>query len=178
MRVLAGAEGRSLRFGIRLHVITRDRAADAWAETERLLAERWTPGPSRRAQAGFAQLRVGRPTAAWPRSTAAPRSASSWRPTCGPGSGWCGAAPERPSSVATTRWRSASWSTTTLGFDEFILSGHPHLEEAYWFGEGVMPVLRRAGVLASPGATGDTTGPDVDTSGDPAQAPLTAMSAR
>ena len=26
-----------------------------------------------------------------------------------------------------------------LGFDEFILSGHPHLEEAYWFGEGVMP---------------------------------------
>ena len=29
-----------------------------------------------------------------------------------------------------------------IGFDEFILSGYPHLEEAYWFGEGVMPVLR------------------------------------
>ena len=28
-----------------------------------------------------------------------------------------------------------------LGFDEFILSGYPHLEEAYWFGEGVMPLL-------------------------------------
>ena len=35
-----------------------------------------------------------------------------------------------------------------LGFDEFILSGYPHLEEAYWFGEGVMPVLRRRGLLA------------------------------
>ena len=34
-----------------------------------------------------------------------------------------------------------------LGFDEFILSGHPHLEEAYWFGEGVMPELRRRGLL-------------------------------
>ena len=26
-----------------------------------------------------------------------------------------------------------------LGIDEFILSGYPHLEEAYWFGEGVLP---------------------------------------
>ena len=35
-----------------------------------------------------------------------------------------------------------------LGIDEFIFSGHPHLEEAYWFGEGVMPILRRRGLLA------------------------------
>ena len=34
-----------------------------------------------------------------------------------------------------------------LGFSEFILSGYPHLEEAYWFGEGVMPDLRRRGLL-------------------------------
>ena len=35
-----------------------------------------------------------------------------------------------------------------LGIDEFILSGYPHLEEAYRVGEGVMPVLRRRGLLA------------------------------
>ena len=35
-----------------------------------------------------------------------------------------------------------------LGIDEFILSGYPHLEEAYWFGEGVMPELRRCGASA------------------------------
>lgn len=35
-----------------------------------------------------------------------------------------------------------------VGFDEFILSGYPHLEEAYWVGEGVMPELRRRGLLA------------------------------
>jgi hypothetical protein len=29
----------------------------------------------------------------------------------------------------------------SLGFDEFILSGYPHLEEAYWFAEGVLPIL-------------------------------------
>ena len=35
-----------------------------------------------------------------------------------------------------------------LGIDEFILSGYPHLEEAYQVGEGVMPGLRRRGLLA------------------------------
>lgn len=35
-----------------------------------------------------------------------------------------------------------------IGFDHFILSGQPHLEEAYWFGEGVIPRLREAGLLA------------------------------
>ena len=39
-----------------------------------------------------------------------------------------------------------------LGISEFILSGYPHLEEAYWFGEGVLPELRRRGRWAPPGA--------------------------
>src|SRR5919205_1067934 len=34
----------------------------------------------------------------------------------------------------------------SLGFDEFILSGYPHLEEAYWFAEGVLPLLKQKGV--------------------------------
>jgi alkanesulfonate monooxygenase len=41
-----------------------------------------------------------------------------------------------------------------LGFEEFILSGYPHLEEAYWFGEGVMPILRERGLLP------ELSGPD------------------
>src|SRR5437588_13007999 len=32
-----------------------------------------------------------------------------------------------------------------LGISEFILSGYPHQEEAYWFGEGVLPILRQRG---------------------------------
>jgi alkanesulfonate monooxygenase len=34
-----------------------------------------------------------------------------------------------------------------LGIEEFILSGIPHLEEAYWFGEGVRPELKRRGLF-------------------------------
>ena len=34
-----------------------------------------------------------------------------------------------------------------LGIEEFILSGYPHLEEAYRVGEGLMPVLRARGLV-------------------------------
>jgi alkanesulfonate monooxygenase len=34
----------------------------------------------------------------------------------------------------------------SLGIEEFVLSGYPHLEEAYWFGEGVLPELNRLGL--------------------------------
>ncbi len=37
-----------------------------------------------------------------------------------------------------------------LGIEEFIFSGYPHLEEAYWFGEGVLPELRRRGHVRAP----------------------------
>lgn len=37
-----------------------------------------------------------------------------------------------------------------LGIEEFILSGYPHLEEAYQVGEGVLPVLRRRGLMPAP----------------------------
>jgi alkanesulfonate monooxygenase len=37
-----------------------------------------------------------------------------------------------------------------LGISEFILSGYPHLEEAYHFGEGVIPVLRELALIGEP----------------------------
>ncbi len=37
-----------------------------------------------------------------------------------------------------------------LGIDEFVLSGYPHLEEAYWFGEGVLPRLQAQGLWQHP----------------------------
>ena len=47
-----------------------------------------------------------------------------------------------------------------LGISEFILSGYPHLEEAYWFGEGVLPELRRRGVWGPPGSAAVPGPPD------------------
>jgi alkanesulfonate monooxygenase len=40
-----------------------------------------------------------------------------------------------------------------LGITEFIMSGYPHLEEAYWFGEGVLPILARRGLWRHPSAS-------------------------
>jgi len=45
----------------------------------------------------------------------------------------------------------------SLGVDEFIMSGYPHLEEAYWFGEGVLPELRSRGAAPDP-APADLSG--------------------
>jgi alkanesulfonate monooxygenase len=42
-----------------------------------------------------------------------------------------------------------------LGITEFVLSGHPHLEEAYWVGEGVLPELGRRGLWSHPAGTPD-----------------------
>ena len=39
-----------------------------------------------------------------------------------------------------------------LGIDEFVLSGYPHLEGAYWFGEGVLPRAGEARPLEAPRA--------------------------
>jgi alkanesulfonate monooxygenase len=41
-----------------------------------------------------------------------------------------------------------------LGIDHFIMSGQPHLEEAYWFGEGVLPLLRGDGLIGRDGGAG------------------------
>jgi len=46
-----------------------------------------------------------------------------------------------------------------LGIDEFVLSGHPHLEEAYWFGEGVLPLLRGRGLWQPPAGSLDPAAP-------------------
>lgn len=41
-----------------------------------------------------------------------------------------------------------------LGVEHFVLSGYPHLEEAYWFGEGVIPELAVRGLLSRVPASG------------------------
>jgi alkanesulfonate monooxygenase len=145
MRALARQEGRELRFGIRLHVIARDRAADAWAETERLLraVDAETVDAIQQAigryesvgQQRMQSLHQGR------------RENLEVAPNLWAGIGLVreGAGTALVGSHEEVADRIAEYHA--LGFDELILSGHPHLEEAYHFGEGVMPVLRRRGLL-------------------------------
>lgn len=54
IRGLAEKEGRTVRFGIRLHVITRDTSEQAWAEADRLL-QGFDPATVRSVQEGLAR---------------------------------------------------------------------------------------------------------------------------
>ena len=67
-----------------------------------------------------------------------------WRPICGLASASCAAAPEPPlvGDPETVAERLKEYMA--VGVDTFVLSGYPHLEEAYRFGESVLPLLPRA----------------------------------
>ncbi len=54
-----------------------------------------------------------------------------------------------------------------LGIDEFVLSGYPHLEELYWFGEGAVPQLTRAGLFAPAAAPAPASTALADTGNHP-----------
>ena len=148
IRGLAAAQGRTVRFGIRLHVIARDTAAEAWAQAQRLL-DGLDPAAIERAQAiqrssgsegqrRMVALHGGR-------TDALEVSPNLW---AGVGLVRGGAGTALVGSHDEVADRIAEYYH--LGIEEFILSGYPHLEEAYQVGEGVLPVLRRRGLLPAP----------------------------
>ncbi|MBA2945606.1 LLM class flavin-dependent oxidoreductase [Streptomyces himalayensis] len=151
IRKLAAEEGREIRFGIRLHVITRDTAAQAWAEAERLLSP-VDPGTIAQVQAGLARSEsVGQ------RRMLALHGGSTGDleiyPNLWAGVGLVrgGAGTALVGSHTEVAERIAEYHA--LGIEEFVLSGYPHLEEAYWFGEGVLPLLAARGLWQHPAGT-------------------------
>ncbi len=151
VRERAKAAGRELRFGIRLHVIARESAGEAWAQAQRLL-DGLSPAAIERAQAiqNASQSEGQRRMTALHggRTDALEISPNLW---AGVGLVRGGAGTALVGSHEEVADRIAEYHL--LGIDEFILSGYPHLEEAYRVGEGVMPVLRARGLL--PPATTD-----------------------
>ena len=137
---------RDLRFGIRLHVIARNSADQAWEHAQRLL-DGLEPEAIARAQAvqSASQSEGQRRMQALHggRTDALEVSPNLW---AGVGLVRGGAGTALVGSHEEVADRIAEYHD--LGIDEFILSGYPHLEEAYQVGEGVMPALRRRGLLA------------------------------
>jgi alkanesulfonate monooxygenase len=148
VRATAKAAGRELRFGIRLHVISRDTSAEAWAQAQRLL-DGLDPAAIERAQqiqrASGSEGQRRMVALHGGRTDALEVSPNLW---AGVGLVRGGAGTALVGSHEEVADRIEEYHG--LGIDEFILSGYPHLEEAYQVGEGVMPVLRRRGLLAPP----------------------------
>lgn len=146
VRAAAADEGRELRFGIRLHAIARDTSEQAWAEADRLLAgldpeqieaaQLIQRASQSEGQRRMTELHGGK-------TDNLVVSPNLW---AGVGLVRGGAGTALVGSHEEIADRIAEYHA--IGIDEFVLSGYPHLEEAYRFGEGVTPVLAQRGLLA------------------------------
>src|ERR1700722_20019365 len=148
IRGLAAENGRQLQYGLRIHVISRDTSEQAWAEADRLLAA-VDPADVERVQSSLA-----RSESEGQRRMLRLHGGSSDKLLIAPNL-WAGVGLVRGGagtalvgSHAEVAERLVEYSR--LGITHFILSGYPHLEEAYWFGEGVLPLLEPKGVWQDP----------------------------
>ncbi|MDR6978986.1 alkanesulfonate monooxygenase [Streptomyces sp. 3330] len=149
IRGLAAQQGRTLRFGIRLHVITRDTAREAWAEADRLLAG-FDAETVRSVQAGLARSESEGQRRMLALHGGGSRDGLEIHPNLWAGIGLVrgGAGTALVGGHAEVAGLIKEYAA--VGIEEFVLSGYPHLEEAYWFGEGVLPLLAGEGLWKHP----------------------------
>lgn len=145
VRLAAGRFDREPRFGIRLHVIARPTADEAWQVADRLIAG-LDPERIKRAQAAQANAQ----SEGQRRMTALHGGRLDQLeiyPNLWAGIGLVrgGAGTALVGSYEQVADRISEFAD--LGLTEFILSGYPHLEEAYHVGEGVRPTLVARGLL-------------------------------
>ena len=160
IRGLATAQGRELSCGIRLHVISRDTSEQAWAEAQRLLSA-LDPQTVAAAQQSLARSES--------------EGQRRMRELHGGGGDFGVGADARRLEIYPNLWSGVGLvrggagtalvgshqevadritEYAELGLEHFILSGYPHLEEAYIFGEGVRPILAQRGLLGDAGDLG------------------------
>jgi alkanesulfonate monooxygenase len=153
---LARQAGRTLRYGIRLHVVTRDTAHEAWLQAHRLL-EGTDEAMVRAVQEGLAQSESeGQRRMRELHGGSVDNLEVSPNLWAGIGLLRGGAGTALVGSHTEIADRIEEYAA--LGISEFILSGYPHLEEAYWFGEGVLPILRQRGRWQHPAPDSEQAG--------------------
>ncbi|HEY0793438.1 MAG TPA: FMNH2-dependent alkanesulfonate monooxygenase [Chthoniobacterales bacterium] len=136
---LAAARGRTLRFGLRVHIIVRETEREAWAAANDLI--RYVTDESiAAAQQSFARFdSVGQQRMAAlhdGRRESLEISPNLW---AGVGLVRGGAGTALVGDPETVANRLKEYAA--LGIDTFILSGYPHLEEAYRVAELLFPLL-------------------------------------
>lgn len=138
-RAAAARHGRTLRFGIRLHVIVRETSEEAWKAADELISY-VTDETVAAAQKAFARFdSVGQQRMAALHGGRRDKLEVSPNLWAGVGlvRGGAGTAlVGNPQEVAARIKEYAE-----LGIETFIFSGYPHLEEAYRLAELVFPLL-------------------------------------
>lgn len=152
IRSLAEREGREVRFGVRLHTISRDSSAEAWATANRLLDDLDPDTIS------AAQNALGRSESVGQQRMLALHGGSRSELEIHPNL-WAGVGLVRGGAGTALVGSHAEVADLieeyhSLGVEHFVLSGYPHLEEAYWFGEGVIPELAGRGLVDRGARTG------------------------
>ena len=159
VKARAARKGRTVKFGIRLHVIVRETDDAAWQAAEELIS-RVDDQTVIRAQAAFAKMdSVGQRRMAALHAGGAKRKREDLEisPNLWAGVGLVrgGAGTALVGDPKTVAARIEEYAA--LGIDNFIFSGYPHLEESYRFAELVFPLLPRK---QRPGLPGEKlTGP-------------------
>jgi alkanesulfonate monooxygenase len=148
IRGLAAEQGREIRFGIRMHTITRDTSEEAWAEAARLL-DAIDPEHVKKVQEGLKSSE----SEGQKRMLAlngGSKDDLEIHPNVWAGVGLVrgGAGTALVGSHEEVADRIEEYHS--VGIDEYILSAYPHLEGAYWFGEGVLPILAERGLWTHP----------------------------
>lgn len=139
VRAKAEAQGRKVRFGIRLHVIVRETNEEAWRAADRLIAH-LDDATIAKAQAAFARTdSVGQQRMAALHSGRRDQLEISPNLWAGVGLVRGGAGTALVGDGPTVAARMQEYAD--LGIETFILSGYPHLEEAYRVGELLFPHL-------------------------------------
>ncbi|QLF93566.1 FMNH2-dependent alkanesulfonate monooxygenase [Pseudomonas sp. ABC1] len=139
VRERAKKYGRTVRFGVRLHVIVRETNEKAWAAAEELISH-LDDETIAAAQANYASMdSVGQRRMA--ELHGGRRDKLEVAPNLWAGVGLVrgGAGTALVGDPQTVAARLQEYAD--LGVDSFVLSGYPHLEEAYRFAELVFPLL-------------------------------------
>jgi len=139
IRTRAAKHGRTLKFGIRLHVIVRETNEEAWRAADELISH-LDDETVARAQAAFAKMdSVGQRRMAALHGGRRDQLEVSPNLWAGVGLVRGGAGTALVGDPETVAARMREYAE--LGIETFILSGYPHLEESYRFAELVFPLL-------------------------------------
>ncbi|MER9580886.1 FMNH2-dependent alkanesulfonate monooxygenase [Mesorhizobium sp. M0276] len=160
VKAVARKHGRKLSFGIRLHVIVRETSEEAWVAADRLIAH-LDDETIAKAQSVFSRMdSVGQSRMSALHGGRRDKLVVSPNLWAGVGLVRGGAGTALVGSAEEVAARMEDYRA--IGIDTFILSGYPHLEEAFRFAELVFPLLplahapERASLSVNTGPFGET----------------------